>query len=315
MPGFTTHYLFGLNTYKKLNNLPIKKTIYEHHTAYALGLQGPDLYFYFLPSYLMHSDNIGSIAHEKHTGKFLSHLLDSRKLFSTSREREIADAYISGYLGHYILDTYCHPYIYWKTDFEKKSSQYYGNHMELESTIDTELLYFYKKLPISQFREEATIMLNRLELHTIAVILHYTYSKTYPELHTSNSFMRISIRSMQIGTRFLHDSSGRKKAFLRKLEKWTLGYPLLSSMVPEDYPNNHPDPLNLLHKQWYNPWNKEFHSTNSFFDLLEASQAYYTSVLIQLSDIFFSHFSSPAPLLKRLGNNSYHSGLDLNFPG
>ena len=48
MPGFTTHYLFGLNTWKKLDNIPLKQVIQNNHAAYSLGLQGPDLFFYFL---------------------------------------------------------------------------------------------------------------------------------------------------------------------------------------------------------------------------------------------------------------------------
>ena len=51
MPGFTTHYLFGLNTYKHLDDIEIKKHIHENHAAYSLGLQGPDVFFYFLPWY------------------------------------------------------------------------------------------------------------------------------------------------------------------------------------------------------------------------------------------------------------------------
>ena len=51
MPGFTTHYLFGVNAYKDLKNTPLKKNICGNHAAYSLGLQGPDLFFYYLTPY------------------------------------------------------------------------------------------------------------------------------------------------------------------------------------------------------------------------------------------------------------------------
>ena len=76
--------------------------IRRDHSAYALGLQGPDLFFYYLPSYLMHRKNIGDLAHRKDTGQFFANLLQSRKLFAGKKHSlSIADAYICGFMGHY----------------------------------------------------------------------------------------------------------------------------------------------------------------------------------------------------------------------
>lgn len=317
MPGFTTHYLFGWNTYKQLNHNKIKKILHDNHAAYSLGLQGPDVFFYFLPSYLVRSDNIGSIAHEERIGTFLHYLLESRKLFPDYEERKVAEAYISGFLGHYMLDVHCHPYIYWKSRFKERNSRYHGAHMRLEVDIDAELLQFYKHRAPSRFRQESTIMLTTLQRRTIAAILYYVYAKTYPELHIMYTTMRASIRSMQLGTRLLHDSSGRKKVLLRKLEGMILGHPLLSSMIPSDSLTFYMDPLNVLHKQWHNPWDKNFTSTDSFFDLMDDAMEKYTVVLTKLSGLFSSEPHSEAEsektaeLLKQLGNKSYHSGLDV----
>lgn len=73
MPGFTTHYLFGIDAYKKINDKKIKKNLYHNHSAFALGLQGPDVFFYYLPSYLLHKENLGALAHDTDTGAF-SHI-------------------------------------------------------------------------------------------------------------------------------------------------------------------------------------------------------------------------------------------------
>ena len=51
MPGFITHYLFGINTYHTLRNKTLRQDLQQQHAAYSLGLQGPDIFFYFLPSY------------------------------------------------------------------------------------------------------------------------------------------------------------------------------------------------------------------------------------------------------------------------
>lgn len=316
MPGFTTHYLFGRNTYKHLDDIPLKKTLRKYHAAYSIGLQGPDIFFYHLPSYLPHTDHPGSIAHTKHTGLFLYYLLESRRLFSNSKERRIAEAYICGFLGHYTLDTCCHPYIYWKTGFKEKSSPYYSKHIRLETDIDTRLLQLYNPSSASCFHPRATICLTRRELRTIAAVLSFTYQKTYPNLHVSCNTVYTAIRSMQIGTRFLEDSSGRKKALLHRLEILTLGYPLLSAMIPDNSLSFCSDPLNMLRRKWHNPWNKNFASRASFPDLIAEAQTEYTAVLTALSGIFSKQSSSRleqkeiTALFTQLGSRSYHSGLE-----
>lgn len=317
MPGFTTHYLFGISTYRELKNDNMKKTIFDHHAAYSLGLQGPDIFFYFLPSYLIHGNNIGSVAHNEATGKFLSNLIQGRNLFPDKKESAIAQAYIMGFLGHYILDCHCHPYIYWRTRYREDDPAYYGRHMNLETDIDGELLCIYKhKLP-SAFRKESTIMLTQLELRTIATILYYAYSMTYPDLKVSYRIMRLSVRAMQWGIRLLYDPHGKKKVLARKLESLSVGYPAISPMIPSDFIHFYPDPLNCLHKKWHNPWDPSITSTNSFFDLMESAQKEYAALLPRLYRLFLTKSHSDTAkrrffhILRSLGNYSYHSGLKL----
>lgn len=49
MPGYVTHYIFGREVYHNLKNNSLKKNLYYNCAAYGLGLQGPDIFFYYLP--------------------------------------------------------------------------------------------------------------------------------------------------------------------------------------------------------------------------------------------------------------------------
>ena len=49
MPGFTTHYLFGVKAYNDLPNNYLKHVISKYRWLYQLGLQGPDIFFYNVP--------------------------------------------------------------------------------------------------------------------------------------------------------------------------------------------------------------------------------------------------------------------------
>ncbi|MEG1291022.1 MAG: zinc dependent phospholipase C family protein [Lachnospiraceae bacterium] len=320
MPGFTTHYLFGFNTYKDLKSQELKQSLKSNHAAYSLGLQGPDLFFYFLPSYLIHKNNIGSVAHTTNTHEFLYYLLKSRTLFPSQIEQSIAQSYIAGFIGHYVLDTHCHPYVYWNTHFQEKNNHYYGAHVTLEVDIDQKLLADYKQKLPSQFPQTSTILLSSLQRRTIATILYYVYSKVYPDLHICYATMKTSIASIQLGTKLLHDPSGRKKILIRKLEQILLGYPMLSCLIPSDCTSSYQDPLNIRHRQWRNPWDKTFTSKATFLDLMEHSQLEYTVILEDLYQLFHTKTHTPleqkrtAHLLLTLGNNSYHSGIDWKIP-
>ena len=58
MPGFVTHYIFGVNAYKQVDNSDIHNIIYRNRQAYSLGLQGPDLFYYFMQASLGFKPNI-----------------------------------------------------------------------------------------------------------------------------------------------------------------------------------------------------------------------------------------------------------------
>ena len=102
MPGFTTHYLFGLNSFRELEEPDLVSCIRKFPHAFCMGLQGPDIFFYYLPSYLRSSGNIGQLAHHKNTGVFLIQLLKSKDMFLEETEQQIAISYICGFLGHYV---------------------------------------------------------------------------------------------------------------------------------------------------------------------------------------------------------------------
>ena len=141
MPGFVTHYLFGEEIYHQLKCNSQKKNLFYNRSAYAFGLQGPDLFFYYLPSYALHRHNLGALAHTTEPRAFFHGLLESYGRLSSAADRGIAEAYISGFLGHYLLDTTCHPYIYAMTHYhDKKEKSYFSRHAYLETEIDTELL-------------------------------------------------------------------------------------------------------------------------------------------------------------------------------
>ena len=92
MPGFVTHYLFGEEIYHQLKCNSQKKNLFYNRSAYAFGLQGPDLFFYYLPSYALHRHNLGALAHTTEPRAFFHGLLESYGRLSSAADRGIAEA-------------------------------------------------------------------------------------------------------------------------------------------------------------------------------------------------------------------------------
>ena len=112
MPGLITNYLFGERSYQLLSPNYLKEIIRKNPNAYHMGLQGPDIFFYYLNPYMRkRKNNICNILHEKSTGAFLDNLLEYTIVLETE-DREICLAYIAGFFCHYALDTHTHPYLY-----------------------------------------------------------------------------------------------------------------------------------------------------------------------------------------------------------
>ena len=80
MPGFTTHYLFGQQTYQHLHTSGLKQNIQKYHKVFSLGLQGPDIFFYDILSLILSDKNPGSVAHTADTHRFLRYLLESPQI-------------------------------------------------------------------------------------------------------------------------------------------------------------------------------------------------------------------------------------------
>lgn len=321
MPGFTTHYLFGVNNCRRLKNKQCCHTLLQsidsYKTVFQLGLQGPDIFFYHLASQLK-KVRPGSIAHTRWTGEFLKCLIEAERLFTKTEERQMAQAYAAGFIGHYVLDTQMHPYVYDRTgvgDVLKKKG--YADHIALESDIDAALLMRYTGCLPSAFPYGKTIAFGKKTRAVIAKILFDTYDSVFEELALSKGFFSRAIRSMQIGTRLTYNPHNYKRQILEKAEKVLFGHLQISPVIPCDFIQCTKDPLNLEHRQWKNPWDTQLRFRSSVPDLIKKASVRYQEALKQLDCLYSEDTNEEGrydkvleQLCIFLGQQSFHSGLD-----
>lgn len=323
MPGFTTHYLFGVKAYNDQPNNYLKHVISKYRWLYQLGLQGPDIFFYNIPI-LRHRDyrNVGSHMHDSHVNAFFRTCLRKISEITSRQQREQAIAYYAGFLCHYIADSVCHPYIYGRAHADGKGLHAHGLHAELENDIDALLLWKFKKKKPSEFNQTATICLNGQELQFISRFLSCCINETYYRVTEKNSFqvsegmVYRSIYAIRFGGRILSDPAGHKHDTIRFFENIILPHPVASKkLVTDRKPENVRKTLNLDHEVWVNPWDHRLASTASFLDLyrqtLQKCKLVYYHLNALLSDSTPLCEADWEIFLGELGNFSYHSGLDV----
>lgn len=320
MPGFTTHYLFGVKNLRKLGQEESCQELVQHirnyQTVFQLGLQGPDIFFYHLGSQLRFV-RPGSITHTRWTGDFLKCLIEAPELFWKREHQQIAQAYAAGFIGHYILDTQMHPYVYDRTGIgEVLKKKGYADHILLESDIDACLLMRYAKRLPSQFPYSRTIALDVKTRAVVVDILFYVYNFVFPELSLTKGFLARGIRSMQIGTRLTYNPHNYKRQLVEKAERLLFGRPQISPVIPTDGAPGSEDPLNLEHRLWHNPWEPEQSFYSSVPEMIKKASVRYQKAFRQLNQLYLAESYEDRydavleQLCQFLGNKSFHSGLD-----
>lgn len=323
MPGFTTHYIFGMKAYNDLPNNQLKLIIAKYRWLYQLGLQGPDIFFYNIPI-LRHRDyrNVGSYMHEHHIRDFFESYLRNLSQISSKQQREEGLAYFCGYLCHYIGDSICHPYVYGRIghDVQNPSSHTHGLHAALENDIDALLLRHYKKKKPSQFNQAATICLNGMEIQFISRFLSKCINETYYPITYKNNFqvtprmVHRSILAIRFGCRTLADPQSHKRNTIARIEGLFLKNPIASQKLVTDEITNPRECLNLDHEIWCNPWDRRLASQASFPDLFHQTMHKCHDVYAIINSYLIgngltSEELDMEKLLSELGSYSYHSGL------
>lgn len=160
MPAGYAHFRFGNNV---LPHLPpdAAKAVQSFRQLYDVGLQGPDLLFYYNPVFRTETGELAYMLHRQSGKEFFGNALRRMKTNST----ECAVAYLYGILGHYCLDSLCHPYIH------GVSAEGKIGHTEMESEFDRFLM---EKDGIAEphfYRMDRHFRLSRKDCDTAALLL------------------------------------------------------------------------------------------------------------------------------------------------
>ena len=169
MPSNYAHYRFGCQA---LPSLPknIQRSVSRFRRLYDVGMHGPDIFFHYNIIMQTPVGRMASTMHEETGTQFFTRACKRLRMHPS----EAGMVYLYGFLGHFCLDSICHPFVHAHTDEGPIG------HVELETEFDRFLLEKDGKQPFSRQDFSAHMRLSRNEAATAAELLHpLTPSQVY----------------------------------------------------------------------------------------------------------------------------------------
>lgn len=157
MPANYAHYRFGIQAVPQLS-ADAQRLIRRFRQLYDVGLHGPDLFFYYNPLMRTSVGALGSKFHSQSGTVFFTRIC--KKLQPSPPEAALA--YLYGLLGHYCLDSVCHPFV----NATVAGGQI--GHTELETEFDRFLLETDGRIPPETQNLSGHMKLTRGECVTVA---------------------------------------------------------------------------------------------------------------------------------------------------
>lgn len=314
MPSSMTHTYFGLDVYDGLSKR-CSKAIDSKLEHFKLFCQGPDpfmFYHFFVGKKTKEMKGIQKMMHCEKTQQFFLNTIRYIHEHKLQANQE-AMAYLYGYICHYYLDLYTHPFIYYKSGVfepkDKNTYKYNGFHQQIEYAID---LYFISKREIEtpvKFKVYKKIFGTTPFSSELEDLISCVIGKTYSIKNSVSKYQK-SIKYMK---RFFYlanyDPCGIKLKAYQLIDKIT---PEKVIKIKElSYYNNYVDIANYLnvgHKKWAYPWEEKQLFTDSFLDLYRKAKREAISTIQEITKLLENDILDIKKVKQIFPNLSYATG-------
>ena len=314
MPAIITHDIFARRVYDKvIDDYPFLK---DSRHLYQIFSQSHDYLFYYKTpnrKKTKHINHLGHVGHWYKTQDYLINLIlgiQENKLENNSD----AMAYLFGSITHYVLDSTCHPFIFYKTGTyyanRPETFKYAGEHGHMERDLDA---YYY----LQTFKKEykycnvARDIIGKPYFSPELIdLISNTYKKTYEEENIGLIYKKSINIARRLYAMFINDRFGIKRSFYKvfdKITKYRKGYIASYSTHIDDINLKF---LNLEHKEWNHPCYKDMKYTYSFDNLLDLSEEKCIKIYKEITK-YFNNKISLDKLKESIPNISYSTGLDV----
>lgn len=309
MPSIVTHHYFAKDVLKNINN----KEKIANKIFYIFAQSFDNLFYYkfFTPWKGKKIRELGSIAQRKNINFYFQNILDYITENDLEENQELI-SYLYGSICHYVLDSYCHPFIIYYTGDPKMNIKYRGMHEQMEVNIDA---YIYEKKTEKKLKSAsiADTLLPKIDFsNNLKKALDFVFKKTFNIQNVGQIYNKSILTGNFILKHFVTDKSGlKKKLYTFKdfiMFKSKRKYQYLSFNVSKINYNY----LNLQHHQWFYPANDQIIKNDSFEELYIKALNKATFIINNINN-YFNHEITRNEILNIIGNFSYVTGLPENY--
>lgn len=312
MPSIITHHMFAKEVLNRLNKKTQNRINKELDVYYAFAQSHDYLFYYQLNlKYRKKINELGHYAHRHKSQEYLLNIIKEIKSNNLENNQQLV-AYLYGSITHYVLDSTCHPYIFYKTGVyrkkEKDTYKYRGEHNHIEKDLDAIYYekYTHKKLNTCNVNKE--IIKNPIFTDTLINTISNVYKKTYNKDNIGYFFYK-GIKHAKIAyTILINDRFGIKKFFLKIIDFITNKHSGCLANYSTYIKNPNLDYLNLNHKEWNHPSIKEIKYNYSFEDLYEISLTKTLNIINEVNKVIYKN-QDISILLDVIQDLDYDTGL------
>ncbi len=314
MPAILTHDFFArdaLGTVSAQVNLMSQDAL----DAFLLGNQGPDPLFYLvIDPRISKGSRVGDLMHRDRPAKLLLSLRNALSMLTKS-ERVVGEAYATGFLCHYLLDSSVHPLVFAHQNalceagvegLDHSSAPIV--HAEIERELDEMVLYARRHETVATFRPYREVLhASDATLAIIDKLFFYMSLWTYSRTLELDTFTHAA-KSFRLLQRAFWSPTGRLSRIIAVADRSVrhTRYSLARAMSHRDRASCDSAFANQEHEAWDNPFTGE-RSTESFWDLYEeALDRVFDAGSLLLSDRF------DAQAAERLTGNVNFSGMPVD---
>ena len=193
MSSSITHAYFGIDVYHKLDKEYAKKIDLNYLKIFAQGSDPFMFYNLFIGTKAKEINNIQKIIHTKKTNLFFKNNIKYIIDHNLSNNTEIL-TYLYGYICHYYLDLYTHPYIYYKSGIfnpkDKTTYKYNAIHQKYEYLIDLYFITQKEKTPYYKFKPHKFLFSTKEISPSLAELIDNTLYETYTYQNSAKYYVK-----------------------------------------------------------------------------------------------------------------------------
>lgn len=310
MPSIITHHMFSKEVLNKLSKEELSK-FNNHLDIYHTFAQSHDYLFYYkLGKNRKEINKLGTYAHHHNTQEYLINIIKEIKM----NYSEELIAYLYGSITHYVLDTTCHPYIFYKTGVyrkkEKNTRKYFGGHNLIEKDLDA---YYYKKYTGKNYNHcnvTKEIIGKPIFSENLIETINKVYKKTYVKENIGYFYQKGVNNARVIYNIVINDKFGIKKLFYKLLDLLINHNKQYIASYSTYIKNPNLSYLNNEKKEWKYPSLPDKTSNLSFDELYELSLKKTIKIIKEVNKVIFED-TPLEELLKHIPDLDYSSGLPI----